>query len=81
MKAIDFDASKAAQLVQEHVISLHGNLAKFTFKIVSVELKNNIWNVVCEFTVRIPDENRTKYLFKVNRNGKTEEIKMQAEEK
>ncbi|MEK6923621.1 MAG: hypothetical protein AABW54_00075 [Candidatus Micrarchaeota archaeon] len=64
----DLDAAKAAELVKKHAVALHGNLANYSFKLISVapNTENDVWKVTCEYLVTATDTTPVKYLFRVN---------------
>jgi hypothetical protein len=82
MAETEFDAAKAAELVKKHVISLHGNLANYSFKLLAVEQNSdkNKWKVTCEFLATAADAKPNRYTFKVDvATGKVEDIKKLSE--
>ncbi len=71
------DAAKAASIVKQQAINLHGNLASFSFKLLKVEPndKKDVWKVTCEFLASSADAAPNPYLFKVNvSTGAVEDI-------
>lgn len=71
------DAAKAASLVKQQAVNLHGNLANFSFKLLKVEPndKKDVWKVTCEFLASSADAAPNPYLFKVNvSTGAVEDI-------
>ncbi len=62
------DADKAAQIARKHAIALSGNLAAFTFKLLSVapNSQEGIWRVLCEYHARVTDTGPARYMIKVN---------------
>lgn len=62
------DADKAAQIARRHAIALSGNLASFTFKLISVapNSQEGIWKVQCEYQARVTDSSPARYMIKVN---------------
>ena len=78
MAGASYDAAKASELVKKHAVSLHGNLANYSFKLLEVvpNTEKDMWKVKCEFLATATDVTPNKYLFRVNvATGKVEDIK------
>ena len=75
--ASDYDAAKAAQIAREYAISLHGGLALYSFKVLSVQPNSveNLWYVDCEFLPTAKDIKPSQYRIKVNtQNGQIAQV-------